>query len=110
MVYIPTDGGAQLKTEIKLKEDIKAPISAGAVVGKVIVTMDGKTVGEGELVLTESYEANGFMSAMSNIGGYTKSRAFVLTVIFFVVFTSIAVFLRYTRPNSFTKTKYRKYK
>lgn len=109
-VYIPTDEGAQLTTEVRLNENIKAPISAGTVVGKVIISMNGRKVGEGDIVLVESYEANGFMSAMGRIGGYTKSRAFILTLVIFVILTATAIFLRYTKPNFFTKTKYKKYK
>lgn len=109
-VYIPTDGGAQLTTEIKLNEDIKAPIAAGTVVGKVIISMNGRKVGEGDIVLAESYEANGFMSAMGKISGYTKSRAFVLTLIIFAILISVALILKFRNPNFFTKSKYKKYK
>ena len=109
-VYIPTDGGAQLTTEIKLNEDIKAPIAAGTVVGKVIISMNGRKVGEGDIVLAESYEANGFMSAMGKISGYTKSRAFVLTLIIFAILISVALVLKFRNPNFFTKSKYKKYK
>lgn len=110
VVYVPTDEGAQLTTDIRINEDIKAPISAGTVVGKIVISMNGRKVGEGEIVLAESYEANGVMKAIGSLGEYTKSRAFVLTLVFFAVLTSVALLLRYTNPNFFTKPKYRKYK
>ncbi len=81
-VYAPS--GAELHSQITLQEDIKAPIDAGTVIGKLTVTYDGQLAGECDLVLKESYEVNTVMLVIDKIGSYTQSRAFVATVVFFV--------------------------
>ena len=108
-VYV-TDDSSALTTEIKIDENIKAPITAGTTVGKILIYQDGKKVGEGELILSENYEANEVMKAIDKVGEYTKSRAFLFTLVIFGVLLTIALLLRFTKPNMFSKKKYKKYK
>jgi D-alanyl-D-alanine carboxypeptidase (penicillin-binding protein 5/6) len=97
-VYIPTDSSydTELSYNILLDSDsVTAPISAGAKVGIVKVYCNGEVVGECELVLNDSYEVNGIMLVIDKLGEYTKSRAFIATVICFVVlFVITLVFLK----------------
>ena len=67
-------------------------------------------MGEGELILSENYEANEVMKAIDKVGEYTKSRAFLFTLVIFGVLLTIALLLRFTKPNMFSKKKYKKYK
>ena len=48
--------GQQVQTSVELKADLEAPVSKGAVVGKVIATANGKPVGEAPLVAQADVE------------------------------------------------------
>ncbi len=98
-VYVPA--GCEVSYHIEIDNDLKAPIEAGTVIGKVIATADGDKVGEVDLLLKNSYEANSIMVVIDKIGSYTMSRAFVATVICFVVLLAAVLIYRYVnRYNS----------
>ncbi len=96
-VYSPS--GVEIHKHIDLKKDLKAPVSAGDVVGKMTITLEDEIIGEYELVLKESYEVNVVMLVIDMIGQYTKSRAFLATVICFAVL--LAIVLIYRRRSRF---------
>lgn len=97
-VYIPTDSSYDTELSYNILLDAKtvtAPITAGTKVGIVKVFCNGEVVGECELILKDDYEVNGIMLVMDKLGEYTKSRAFIATVICFVVlFVITLVFLK----------------
>ena len=98
-VYV--GAGSEVSYHIEIDNGLKAPIEAGTVIGKVIATADGEKVGEVELLLKNSYEANSIMVVIDKIGSYTMSRAFVATVICFVVLLAAVLIYRYVnRYNS----------
>jgi len=98
-VYVPA--GCEVSYHIEIDNDLKAPIEAGTVIGKVIATADGDKVGEVDLLLKNSYEANSIMVVIDKIGSYTMSRAFVATIICFVVLLAAVLIYRYVnRYNS----------
>jgi serine-type D-Ala-D-Ala carboxypeptidase (penicillin-binding protein 5/6) len=53
--------GQQVQTSIQLNPNLEAPIAKGAVVGKVIATSNGKTVGEAPLLAQAEVERSGFL-------------------------------------------------
>lgn len=53
--------GQQVQTSVQLKPDLQAPVTKGAVIGKVIATSNGKPVGEAPLVAQADVERAGFM-------------------------------------------------
>jgi D-alanyl-D-alanine carboxypeptidase (penicillin-binding protein 5/6) len=53
--------GQQVQTSIQLNPNLEAPIAKGAVVGKVIATSNGKTVGEVPLLAQAEVERSGFL-------------------------------------------------
>lgn len=108
-VYIPTTSDANISYNIILNDEIKAPLNAGDVIGKVIITSHGQKVGEGEIAIKDSHEANGVMKVINDLGDYTKSRAFIISVICFVILLSISLFIYFYMPNAFSKKKYRRY-
>lgn len=98
-VYVPA--GCEVSYYVEIDKDLKAPIEAGTVIGKVVVTADGEKVGEVDLLLKNSYEANSIMVVIDKIGSYTMSRAFIATVICFVVLLASVLIYRYVnRYNS----------
>ena len=98
-VYVPA--GCEVSYHVEIDKDLKAPIAEGAVIGKVIATADGDKVGEVDLLLKNSYEANSIMVVIDKIGSYTMSRAFVATIICFVVLLAAVLIYRYVnRYNS----------
>lgn len=108
-VYIPTVGGADVEYTIDLEDDIKAPIDANTPIGSVSVTCDGILVGKGELLIKESYEVNGIMLFIDKIGEYTTSRAFIATIICFVVLLAGYFIARKAFKYS-PRAKYKRYK
>ncbi len=91
-VYAPD--GAVLTTHIELHKDLKAPLNADDVVGKVTVSANGEKIGEADLVLKDSYEVNSLMLVIDRIGQYTKSRAFLTTIICFAVLLTAVILKR----------------
>ncbi|MBE7941872.1 MULTISPECIES: D-alanyl-D-alanine carboxypeptidase family protein [Ramlibacter] len=52
--------GQQVQTAVQLKPELEAPVAKGAVIGKVVATSNGKTVGEAPLVAQAEVERAGF--------------------------------------------------
>lgn len=57
---IPRGQAANVKSDIQLTPGITAPIAKGAVLGKVVITLDGQSYGEQALVALEPVEQAGF--------------------------------------------------
>ncbi|MGE4240669.1 D-alanyl-D-alanine carboxypeptidase family protein [Ramlibacter sp.] len=53
--------GQQVQTAVQVKPDLEAPVAKGAVVGKVVATANGKTLGEAPLVAQADVERAGFL-------------------------------------------------
>ena len=56
--------GQKLQTSVQLKPDLEAPVTKGAVIGKVIAESNGKPIGETPLVAQADVERAGFMLRM----------------------------------------------
>ena len=63
-VTLPRGQSAQVQTALSVSPNLTAPIQKGQVVGKVIATLDGKTLVERPLVALEPVEQAGFFSRM----------------------------------------------
>jgi len=63
-LVIPKGQGAAIKTSISLTPGLEAPISKGAVIGKVVVTANGKQLGEAPVVALAGVERAGFFERM----------------------------------------------
>ena len=59
MVTVPR--GQQVQTAVQLTPGLEAPVAKGAVVGKVVATANGKTVGEAPLVAQTDVERAGLL-------------------------------------------------
>lgn len=94
VVSVPK-GSESISYDTVLNEDLRAPLSAGTVIGKVVATLDGERVGECDIILSEDCEANGVMKVVDLIGSYTKSRAFIATLVFFVLGMAGFLFYKY---------------
>ena len=64
VMTVPRGQAAQIKTEVKLNPEITAPIAKGAVLGKIVVTLDGQPQGEQALVALEPVEEAGFFKKL----------------------------------------------
>ena len=63
--------GAAVKTSVSLNPGLEAPISKGAVIGKVVVTANGKQLGEAPIVALAGVERAGFLQRMrQHISGW----------------------------------------
>ncbi|CAH0351945.1 D-alanyl-D-alanine carboxypeptidase family protein [Aquabacterium sp. CECT 9606] len=61
---IPRGQAANVKSDIQLNPGITAPIAKGAVLGKVVISLDGQGYGEQALVALEPVEEAGFFSKL----------------------------------------------
>lgn len=59
-LMVPRGQASRLQTSAQLHADLTAPIAQGAVVGKVVATLDGKVYAEQPLVAFEAVERAGF--------------------------------------------------
>jgi serine-type D-Ala-D-Ala carboxypeptidase (penicillin-binding protein 5/6) len=70
-LVIPKGQGAAVKTSVSLTPGLEAPISKGAVIGKVVVTANGKQLGEVPVVALAGVERAGFFLRMrQHISGW----------------------------------------
>ena len=97
-VYVPTNASSDTELSYNIlldSQSVSAPISAGTKIGVVRVSCNGENVGECDLIIKEDYDVNGIMLVIDKLGIYTKSRAFVATIICFVIiFVATLIFLR----------------
>ncbi len=63
-VTLPRGQAQNIKTQLVVNPNIKAPIQKGQVVGKVIATLDGKVLVEKPLVALEPVEEAGFFARL----------------------------------------------
>ena len=90
-VYIPNRSSPNISYTVHLDEALlKAPIDAGEEIGIVKVYCNGKLAGQSPLVISESCEASPIMLAINGVGEYTRSRAFIATVICFVILLAVS--------------------
>jgi D-alanyl-D-alanine carboxypeptidase (penicillin-binding protein 5/6) len=59
-LVIPKGQGAAVKTAVSLNPGLEAPIAKGAVIGKLVVTANGKQLGEAPVVALAGVERAGF--------------------------------------------------
>lgn len=64
VVTLPRGQANQIKTQININPDLKAPIQKGQVVGKLLATLDGKTISEQPLVALQPVEEAGFFARL----------------------------------------------
>lgn len=87
-VYLPqnADPETDLVYDVRLTGDeLTAPLSAGDVVGQVVVTYNGSVVGKADLTVTEDFSTSIFLLGLMGFKDYLMSRPFVITVIIFVL-------------------------
>jgi len=107
-VYIPDHSNPDITYKTEFNSDkLVAPIKAGESIGKVKIYSNGELVGECDIALVEDCEANAVMKVISAIGDYTKSRAFIATLICFVILLPTVLFFK--SKNHAKKAKYKKY-
>jgi D-alanyl-D-alanine carboxypeptidase (penicillin-binding protein 5/6) len=61
---IPRGQAANVKTTVQLNPNITGPVAKGAVLGKVLITLDGQAYGEQALVAQEAVEEAGFFKKL----------------------------------------------
>ena len=63
-LLVPKGKSATIKTAVSLNAGLEAPIAKGAVIGKVVATVDGKPLGESPVVALADVERAGFFKRM----------------------------------------------
>lgn len=102
--YIPDHTSPDLTYSIELSDgELKAPVYAGDIIGTLKVYCNGELAGECEITLTEDYEANGVMVVIDKIGNYTKSRAFIATLVCFTILLTVSLIIRKRKSNYYGK-------
>lgn len=112
-IYIPLHDSSydtsKLNYKIQLdKEQIDAPAHAGQKVGIVKVYYRNECVGKCNLVLNENYSQNPILWAINKVSLYLKSRAFLITLIAFVIVLPITFITIKIKSRRTTRRSYRK--
>lgn len=112
-IYIPIHDSSydtsKLTYKIELIDDeIDAPANAGQKVGVVKVYYRNECVGKCNLVLTEDYEQNPILWAINKVSLYLKSRAFLITLIAFVIVLPITFITIKIKSHRTKRRSYRK--
>ena len=105
-IYVSSDIDLHKDVTYKVhytQKNIKAPIAAGTKIGVMQAIYNGQIIGECDLVLEESYEKNAIMGFIQSIFDYTQSRAFVASIIFFVVSFALAVIYLRVKASRFNR-------
>ena len=107
-IYIPDHSNPDVTFNIEYdKEKLIAPVEAGDTVGKAHIYCNGELVGECDVIITENCEANAILKIINAIGSYTQSRAFVATLICFVIVLPLAIII--TKRRTANRSGYRKF-
>lgn len=94
-VYIPTHSHPSITYRLELTEDeLNAPLNAGDIIGNVSIYCNGQLVATSPVAIKQSYEVNGVMVVIDAIGDYTKSRAFIITLVAFIILLPTAFIWR----------------
>ena len=94
-LYIPKSAPPSVTYHLVLdRDELNAPISAGERIGTVNIYCDGVLSASAPVCIKESYEQNAVMVVIDKIGDYTKSRAFIATIICFVILLPVALIAR----------------
>lgn len=114
-VFLPldTDISKEIKREIKLESDkLNAPIEAGYVAGKIVLTHKGELLAEVNLVTKNNVDRNGFLYILERIKSFTHSSKFkvvlVIVVLFVAMYITSAV-IKKSRGNRY-RYKYNRYR
>ena len=78
-------------------DELNAPIAAGERIGIVNIYCDGVLAASAPVCIKQGYELNQVMLVIDKIGDYTKSRAFIATIICFAVLLPTVLIIRSKR-------------
>lgn len=94
-VYIPDGSHPSISYKVRyISDKLVAPINAGDKIGTAAVYCNGELVGECDVVLTEECQVNSVMQIIKIIGDYTKSRAFIATLVCFAILLTVTLILK----------------
>ena len=105
-IYVSSDIDLHKDVTYKVhytQKNIKAPIAAGTKIGVMQAIYNGQIIGECDLVLEESYERNAIMGFIQSLFDYTQSRAFVASIVFFVISFALTVIYLRVRASRFNR-------
>jgi hypothetical protein len=106
-VYIPDHSNPTVTYEVDFyNELLRAPIKAGTSIGAARIYCNGELAGTCDITIADDQESNGVMLIIDKIGQYTKSRAFIATLICFTVL--IIIFVISNRKRNYFGGKYQR--
>ena len=114
-VFLPldTDISKEIKREIKLESDkLNAPIEAGYVAGKIVLTYKGELLEEVNLVAKNNVDRNGFLYILARIKSFTHSSKFRIVLVVLVLILAMYIAsaaIKKSRGNRY-RYKYNRYR
>ena len=96
-VYLPTS--TSLGTDITYthtlnSEKLQAPISEGALVGRITAYKDGEEIASVDLITKTSVAQSEVLYTLTKIKEISQSRVFIASVIFAICFTMLYIFVK----------------
>ena len=94
-VYLPSD--TDIEKEITYSsttnaESLQAPVKKGQLAGRVTVLYNGDPIGTSDLISTADVERSDMLFGLYKISEFTKSKFFIATLVFIVIFSVAYVF------------------
>ncbi len=107
-IYALTDKNINLESDVRYRyylhaKNLTAPILEGTIVGGIDVIYGGEVIATGKLVTAKSVSPGTILLLLNNMKSFFLGRAFILSVIFFVI-----LFLVYSLILSKRKHRHRK--
>ncbi len=96
-VYLPSD--TDIEKEITYSsttnyEYLQAPVKKGQLAGRVTVLYNGEPIGTSDLISTADIERSDMLFGLHKISEFTKSKFFIATLVFIVIFSVAYVFIK----------------
>ena len=109
-VYLPTS--TSLGTDITYthtlnSEKLQAPISEGALVGRITAYKDGEEIASVDLITKTSVAQSEVLYTLTKIKEISQSRVFIASVIFAICFTMLYIFVKALIRGSASNKRYR---
>ena len=103
-VTVPNDAADSIiQPDVRIDESIKAPVSAGTVVGKYVIVESGNEVAAYDIITTEDIAEGGFLSNFGIEDSVARKIKYTILGIFLLLFTALVVWVLYKRHE--TKVK-----
>jgi D-alanyl-D-alanine carboxypeptidase (penicillin-binding protein 5/6) len=105
---VSVDIEKEIKREITLNDDkLNAPIEAGYVAGKIVLSYNGEVISEVNLVTKNNVDRNGVLYILARIKSFTKSSKFKIVLIVAGIILALYIISAISKKANGNRYKYK---